>query len=334
MKKRIFCLLLVLLMLVALLCGCNGEEDDDYYNPELTENSSFAVHFIDVGQADAALILCSGKAMLIDGGNAADSDVMYTYLKKLGVTHLDYVVATHPHEDHVGGIPGALSYATVGRAFAPVQTYNSRPFRNFINKATERGAIRIEVPEPGYRFRFGDAVVTVLGPQHVDYEDPNDWSIVLRLVYGETSFLFTGDMEAIAERDLLGAGMELRSDVLKVGHHGSASSTSYRFLRAVAPKYAVIPVGQNNEYGHPTEVVLSRLRDAEVKVFRTDMQGDIVCVSDGKNLTFTTARNQDVETNPTVHASSTWRTALACSLSALDLPTADKEASRAAKRRL
>lgn len=259
----------------------------------LPEGSSFAVHFIDVGQADAILVLCDGKAMLIDGGNKADSNLMYTYLKKHNITHLDYVIGTHAHEDHIGGIPGALQVATVDKVYCASTSYNSQAFRNFVNAVHNRGA-KIQIPTVGMTFNLGSAVCTILAV-NTDGKDLNNTSIVMRVVYGENSFLFTGDAEDIVEKKLLDSGVELKSDVLKVGHHGSNSSTTYRFLREVMPEYAVICVGTGNTYGHPTENTLSRLRDAEVKTFRTDKQGDIICVSDGKNITFTPSRNADID---------------------------------------
>lgn len=309
MKKRFFSTILVLTLLLTTLCGCGGLGFSDFPYGEPTTGgretevgdgsieSSFAVHFIDVGQADAALIMCTGKTMLIDGGNKEDSNLIYSYLQKQNITHLDYVVCTHAHEDHVGGLPGALTLASVGAVMAPVTSYNSDAFRDFVTKTEERGC-QIKVPTAGDTFLLGDATVTVLGPVE-DYDDTNNTSIVLRIVYGETSFLFTGDMESSAETDLIESGAELNSTVLKVGHHGSSTSTSYRFLREVAPTYGVISVGKDNQYDHPNEDVLSRLRDADVTLYRTDMQGDIICISDGKNVTFTTVKNSDVQTNPT-----------------------------------
>ncbi len=254
------------------------------------ENSTFSVHFIDVGQADCTLVMCDGAYMLIDGGNAEDSDLVYTYLKTHGISHLDLMVATHPHEDHIGGLSGAAYAATVGTALSPVTEDNSKVFKNLV-KALERQNVSLTIPAPGDTFSLGSAQVEILGPLK-DYEDPNDDSIVLAVDYGQTSFLFTGDMEYTAEIDLVEAGTHLSATVLKVGHHGSSSSTSYRFLREVMPQYAVIPVGSGNTYGHPTEAVLSRLSDADVQIYRTDLHGTIIAESDGVTVTFQTEKNR------------------------------------------
>ncbi len=280
--KRILAFLLIIAFVFSL-CGCGDS------GPKMpSEGSEFAVHFIDVGQADAALVICNGKTMLIDGGNTDSSNLMYSYLKTHNVKHLDYVVASHAHGDHVGGLPGALNYATVGKALCPVTDFDSSAFRNFVKYLAKRG-VDITVPETGDTFMLGEAECTVLAVNTTDNE-PNNTSIVLRIVYGETSFLFTGDAEREVELALSSSGFELESTVLKVGHHGSYSSTSYVFLRNVMPKYAVISVGRGNDYGHPTPEVLSRLRDAEVKVFRTDKHGTVICTSDGKNLIFGTEK--------------------------------------------
>lgn len=248
------------------------------------ENSVFEVHFIDVGQADAALILCDREAMLIDGGNAEDSNLIYTYLKNHGISHLRYVVATHAHEDHIGGLSGALHYATADIIYCPVTEYDSRAFRNFVKSADQQN-VPITVPHAGETFSLGSADVEIFACNAAS--DPNNSSIVLKITYGETSFLFTGDAEREAEQVILRDGYDLHATVLKVGHHGSENSTTYPFLREIMPAYAVISVGKNNSYGHPTSAALSRLRDADVTVFRTDLQGDILCTSDGKTVSFT-----------------------------------------------
>ena len=256
------------------------------------EESSFSVHFIDVGQADAALVECDGHFMLIDGGNRGDSDVIYTVLKKAGADKLDMVVASHAHEDHIGGLPGAFNYATAELTLCPVTDYDSGVFETFKEYAEDKGG-GLTVPEAGDKYALGSAEVEILGLNAG--EDTNNTSIVLMIRYGETSFLFTGDSEREAEQALLDSGAELKADVLKLGHHGSDTSTSYPFLREVMPEYAVISVGEGNSYEHPEEGTLSRLRDADCKILRTDLNGDIIISSDGEELTVTTDKTATEE---------------------------------------
>ena len=250
-----------------------------------TDGEELLVHFIDVGQADCILIEQGDFAMLIDGGNREDGQLVVSYLEQQGIEELTAVVCTHAHEDHVGGLPSVLAVYPVQEVYAPTKTYASNVFDNFLYYVDQQG-LEVTIPQPGDQIAAGELEITVLGPVQ-SYADPNDTSIVLRLDYGQTSFLFTGDMETTAENDMLDYGADVDVDVLKVGHHGSNTSTGYRFLYEVSPAYAVISVGEDNSYGHPHEEPLSRLKDAGCTIFRTDELGTILAVSDGSEVQFT-----------------------------------------------
>lgn len=310
MRKIIRFFLLLLLGLALLACDLPFEVYVEFEEPsypsysDISDDSPFdggfsdgttpvegnlKVHFLDVGQADSILVVCGEETMLIDGGNADDDTVVIEYLRSLGISRLDYVVSTHAHEDHVGGLGGILNYASADTVFSPVNDYDTRVFRNFKDAVKAQG-LKLTQPKVGETFMVGEATVTVLAPVE-ETEETNDTSIVLRLVYGEISFLFTGDAERASEQLMLQQGYELQSTVLKAGHHGSSSSTSYQFLREVMPTYAILSCGVNNDYGHPHDEVMSRFRDADVTIYRTDEQGTIVATSDGKNIGFTTEKN-------------------------------------------
>lgn len=262
--------------------------------------NGLTVHFIDVGQADCALLECDGKYMIIDGGNVEDGQLVVSYLKRLGVETIDRVVCSHAHEDHVGGLPAVLSVFDAGKVYAPVTQYDTKVFRDFVEKAENRAG-EITVLAPGDQFTLGSATCTVLGPVQ-EYEDPNNTSIILKVSYGESDFLFTGDMEVTAENDMIdhwGENFDWEVEVLKVGHHGSDTSSGYRFVYETDPDYGVISVGEDNKYNHPCEEPLSRLKDAGVVVFRTDYLGHVIAETDGKDITFTwenqNAEPEDVE---------------------------------------
>lgn len=280
--SKILNMLMAFVMSFGIL-GSNVNQSD------IPENSNFEVHFIDVGQADSALIECDGETMMIDGGNVADSNVVAAYLKKEDVTELNYVVCSHAHEDHVGGLSGALSVTKADNIYAPKTEANTKAYKNFKKKAEEQN-VEIKHPNVGDEIQLGSSTVEFLGPVDENGKDLNSTSIVLKITYGNTSFLFTGDAESDEEEEILNSGADLKSTVLKVGHHGSRTSTSYPFLREVMPQYAVISVEKGNSYGHPNEETLSKLSDAGVEVYRTDESGDIVMTSDGNNISITTSK--------------------------------------------
>ena len=265
---------------------------------ELSDDSEFIVYYLDVEQAAAAFIICDGYTMLIDGGDVGSSSLIYSFLNRHEIDHLDFIVNTHPHADHVGGLAGALNrVSSVGTVFGSATEYDTRAFENFVKYLHEHG-VDITIPKAGDSFLLGSALIEILAPVR-NYNDVNNNSIVLKITYGETSFLFKGDAERESEIDILEAGYDVSATVLKVSHHGSDTSTTYPFLRAVMPEVAIISVGQDNQYGHPHDNLLSRLRDADVTIYRTDLQGDIIITSDGYNITVVTQRNFDIITNPT-----------------------------------
>ncbi|MCI8404238.1 MAG: MBL fold metallo-hydrolase [Clostridia bacterium] len=257
--------------------------------------SELTVHFLDVGQADAIILRCEDDTMIIDGGNTADSSKIIAYLKKLNVPHIDYMICTHAHEDHVGGLSAPLSVMPVGGVYAPKAESDSRAYQTFKQKVAAQNS-EIMHPVNYELLGIGSAKAEILASPNSD--NLNNTSIIVKVTHKNNSFLFTGDAETEEEQLLTGKNF-LNSDVLKVAHHGSDTSTSYSFLREVMPEYAVISVGKNNQYGHPSEAVLSRLRDAGAQVYRTDLQGDIIMKSDGDTITVTTSKNEDIQTNET-----------------------------------
>ena len=306
--RRLFLRLAALALAAVLVLGltaCDSLPDSGGHTVKPSTGSSqpFEMHFIDVGQALSVLVECDGQFMLYDGGNVDDGSLVVSYLQKQGVEQLQYVFCSHAHEDHVGGLAAVMAKFPAGHAYSPVTESSTKCFNDFV-KYTQQQGLQLEVPSVGTVWPLGSATVTMLGPV-AQYEDTNDTSIVLRIDYGNTSFLLTGDMENTAETDLVNSGANLKADVLQVGHHGSSTSTGYLFLNAVLPEMGVISCGAGNKYGHPHEETLSILRDAKVDVYRTDLQGTITIGSDGQNFTVGTERFvPDSQLNPTDPSSS------------------------------
>jgi competence protein ComEC len=248
-------------------------------------NGQLKVHFIDVGQADSIFVQQGNSNMLIDAGNSEDAQIVKNYLDQQGVKALDVVVGTHAHEDHIGSMSNIINSFKVGKVYFPKQTANTNVFKDFVF-AVKNKDMQLTAPTVGTTFNIGEATATILAPNGTGYEDANDYSIVIKLTYGNTSFLLTGDAEAVSESQMVSKGLDLSATVLKIGHHGSRSSTSQSFLNKVNPMYAVISVGKGNTYGHPTQDVMDRLKTKNVQVYRTDESGTIVATSNGINVSF------------------------------------------------
>lgn len=288
MKKLsvILCLLLVLFALSGCATIINVIEDDiSTPNVQTTEiDGDLVVHFIDVGQADCILIEQDDHFMLIDAGNNDDSELVTNYLSNYGVEKLDIVIGTHPHEDHIGGLDSVISTYKVNTLIMPNIVHTSRTFQDVMD-AIDSKDLTVTTPQVGKEYKLGKAIITILSPINKEYEDLNEYSVVVRLSYGETSFLFTGDAESINENEMLSSYRDLLDvDVLKVAHHGSSSSNTQAFLNQVSPSIAVIMVGANNKYGHPHDEVIDSLNEMNVSIYRADEDGTIVMTSDGKTI--------------------------------------------------
>lgn len=282
----------VALALTISMCACGGTQPAPSPAPQpdentLPEGSTFSITFFDTAQADAALVECDGSYMLIDGGNKSDSQKMYAILKEKNIPHLDYVVASCISAEHTGGLAGALNFATADTTFAPVDENQSEAFSDFKKYADKNGG-GITVPVAGNRYKLGSAEIEFVAVDNSGYADS---SIILKVNYGETFFLFTGDTKEAVEKAVIDNGADVKATVLKISDHGSDNATSTAFLRQVSPEAAVISTAGAG--GYPGEETMSLLEIASVPVYRTDLHGDIVCVSDGKTVTFTTEKEAD-----------------------------------------
>ncbi len=243
------------------------------------------VHYLDVGQGDSILIHTKDVAMLIDTGDRGYGAGIVSYLKNQGVKKLDYLILTHPHADHIGGAVEVINAFDIDNIIMPKVSHTSQTFENLLTTIQSKG-MKITTPNPGDEYKLGDAEFIILGPNSSSYDNLNNYSVVNKVIFGNTSFLFTGDAESQSESEILGGGLNLKADVLKVGHHGSDTSTTESFLKAVTPTHAVISCGKGNKYGHPDQSVLTRLGNYGIKVYRTDESGTIIATSDGKSITF------------------------------------------------
>ncbi len=245
--------------------------------------ADMSVTFFDVGQGDSALVQADGQNMLIDAGPNESSDALLSYLAASGINKLDIVIGTHPHEDHIGGMADVIAKYPVGSIWMPKAMSETQTFEGLLLAIQAKG-LKVTAPTPGTKYDLGNAKITVLAPISQTYDDLNNYSIVLRIDYGETSFLFMGDAETLVENELLQSKSNVDADVLKVAHHGSDTSSSDAFLAAVTPSWAIISCGEGNDYGHPHAETLARLKAAGTTILRIDLDGTITFTSDGSAL--------------------------------------------------
>lgn len=269
--------------------------DGPLHTPAPAENGIFEpslrVHFINVGQGKSILIEAPEKTVLIDAGENNMGELVLRYLGRHSIEKLDIAIGTHPHSDHIGGLDTVMLEMLVDKVILPVipdeLSPTSSSYIDLLNAIKNEG-LKITPARPNDKYELGGgAVLTVLAPVSGDYTDINDFSIVSRLDYGSASFIFTGDMTASAENELIDSDAKLRASVLDVGHHGSRDSTSEAFLYAVNPRIAVISCGVDNSYGHPHRDTMRRFESvSDLKILRTDLDGSVIISSDGKQLSY------------------------------------------------
>jgi len=276
------------------------EPTADIDNPEDDEPPAFTeelkVHFIDVGQADSILIqLPNEQTMLIDGGNSVNAKTIMGYIHSHNITSIDYLVATHPHADHIGGLPAIIDSMDIQNVYMPRKNHDTQTFERLLESIEKKGLQINEVKAGVSVLSIPGLEIDVVAPLRENYRKLNDYSAVIKITFLSTAFLFMGDAEALSEGEITA---DVSADVLKVGHHGSDTSTSTTFLSRVSPSYAVILVGKGNSFRHPDDVILSRLNDAGADVYRTDLQGTIVFTSDGENIAVNTTATPSPSPNP------------------------------------
>ncbi len=291
----IFCLVIELGQLVPSL-GIPGWDElfanADLSSTPVTPEGELQVYFIDVGNADSILIRQGEVNTLIDAGERGDGDDVLAYLNHQGVKKLDLVIATHPHADHIGGMADVINGIPVDKfvmSFMPEdETPTTATYLNML-EALDNKSVPVEEAKPGTVYTLGTAQLTVLAPLS-ESDEANNISVVTRLTFGERSFLFMGDAETEVEKELLAVGRPLSADVIKLGHHGSNTSSSQAFLTKVDPDYAIVACGKGNSYGHPHDEVLARLDKMDVAIYRADVHGHIAIATDGKDLTISTQK--------------------------------------------
>lgn len=247
--------------------------------------NSMTVHFLDVGQGLSVFVQSGDENLLYDGGDSENSSFVVAYLKEHGVTTIDYLISSHYDEDHVSGLIGCVNVFNVENVIGSDYVHDSKTYQSFINAVNSKG-LTIHHPTVGEKLTFGSGSFIILAPETIDENNSNDNSIAIKLVNGDNSFIFVSDAESSSESAMCQSGINLDCDILVPSHHGSATATSWEFLQETVPEYAVISCGEGNQYGHPHKDTMDKLEAMDIQVYRTDIQGTITVVSDGKNLTW------------------------------------------------
>lgn len=261
-------------------------EETETPTPEPTkEAGEMKVHFLDVGQGLSILVQSGEQTMIYDGGDKSTSSFVVSYLQKQNVTTIDYLISSHYDSDHMAGLIGCLSAFDVKNVISSDYEHDSKLYQSFIQAVADQG-LTMQHPAVGTEFSFGTGSFQILAPATIDPDDSNKNSVAIKLTNGDNSFIFTGDAESTSEAAMCASGIDLSCDVLVPGHHGSATATSWDFLQATVPEYAVISCGKDNQYGHPAKDVMDKLESMDIQVYRTDEQGTIVAVSDGTTITW------------------------------------------------
>lgn len=275
----------IITILIALILFFSILMEDETIDDNITEGN-LEVHFIDVGQGDSTLIINGEESMLIDGGKNQDAESLVNYIRNQNITKLKYVIGTHPHEDHIGGLDKVIDNFDVEKVIMPNVTATTKTFEDVLDSIMNKG-LTITKAKSGDKYDLNGAEIDILGPNSEKYSNLNNYSVVVKLTFGNNSFMFTGDAEELAEKEILEKyAYKLKSDVLKLGHHGSSTSNSEEFLSLVNPEFAVISLGKDNTYGHPHKEVLERVMAKDIHIYRTDEEGTIIVISDGNIITF------------------------------------------------
>lgn len=303
--KKVFLFLTMTLFLMCILPGCNKKSniEDDTYDivNDKTVNISEPVGrvcFIDVGQADCILIQSNGHNMMIDAGNQDDYETIKSYLNQYNVNKLDYLILTHPHEDHIGSAPKLIENIPINNIMMTNLTMNTVIYQNLLTSIEEANS-QIIIPKQGDSYELGEATFQILTDQTIDWgeEDPNLWSIGVKVSFYKVSFVMCGDADQLSEEEMMKSGLDLNADVLKLSHHGSRTASSDDFLKKVNPQYAIISSGKNNKYGHPHQETIETLEKNNINYFRTDTVGTIIAETNGVTINWDKEISQENNSN-------------------------------------